>query len=104
MHHHPQNRERAISVPVLSLIEFSWHPCQTAMDQIAVYFWALNSTPLIYMSILMPLPYYGITLCQCLMPLLFFGSLSFLVSFEIVQCVLQRFSSFLSIHFLIYVC
>ena len=35
---------------------------------------------------------------------LFFGSLSFLVSFETVQCVLQRFSSFLSIHFLIYVC
>ena len=35
---------------------------------------------------------------------LFFGSLSFLVSFEIVQCVLQWFSSFLSIHFLIYVC
>ena len=59
-------------------IELSWYHCWKSIDHICNFFWALNSIPLVYMSVLMPIP-------QC------FDYCSFVVSFEIRKCESSNF-------------
>lgn len=63
-------------------IEGSWHPCRNSSDlHVRVYFWALCSIPLVWMSVCMPAPHcfdYG----------------GFAVSFESRKCESSSFVLF----------
>lgn len=62
-----------------SSIEMSWHPCWKSPSQnVRVYFWTLNSIPLVFMSIFMPIPHY-------------LGYCSLTVSFPTSNCVPSKF-------------
>lgn len=81
-------------------MELSWYPCEKSIDcECMIYFWTLHSPPLVYMSILRPVPLinkyvypYASTTLSCL-------PCSFVVSFEIRR---QSSCSFSRLFWLLY--